>query len=925
MSIKLDNKKPKFYLENWKTFFESKGYRVPESEIEFRQVMMNKNLTIMYVSDAIKSQTGWDNDDLDEECPDKAQKVDKFLELYDVIYPNSQPQPDDIYQNGQEEPTQKFDMDGTGDVSPVSPAPPVPEISDESPMTLGEAGVFLLEHYTGLKKDTDGNIRLTAPTMYENKSITVNSSFRVQYQYENISRNNVLILNRELDAVVAVGQIVFKEDRNLVLADRQNIDFEAFEKQTQFHFALLEVAEGSFTGNIFYKPMTIQMHKMQTTDRVLCIDFGTSNTMAGSYRIKDEFGFEPELVTFADVMQENRLVSYFPTVVCVRNCLDENHIVYQFGFEARKFEKTSNYETSASVFYQIKQWLIEDSDYDPSIEISDPEGNRTRVLKTEIVCQYLKHVIALAEDYFGVVFKTLHFTAPVKMKQKFIHILKALLPEYQIIEDAVDEAGAILFDYVADKFRNWNQQSSFSGNVAVMDCGGGTTDLATCEYTFSDKGDNSGIKKIQIETRFTNGDFNFGGNNITYKLMQLIKLKTAVKFGFIQEEDYNKVFERSENEILLDADDNHYDNTLLYQDFNALYDSCEAFIPTRFNASSEEFYDDDIPKIKRNFYYLWHFAEQVKIIFYREEKVVLKADWDEAIAQISDIKLNYLYRKNGDFLEKLESPLDNLKISITEIRKIIFGDIYNLLTQVLPKTEYDYYRLSGQSCKINLFNELLKEFIPGRKLRAKMVRNPERIESISLKKHCIEGSIRYIMYKRLNMRTEVEHIPVTANRIYQVSFADLVSDSMPMEKLSKKDTPILCFYTVKPELDEVTAVVSNQNGIIRKLNISARIQKGNASGRQYTNPTAVIEMLKNGNTDIDWETTRDNLANIRLNSPNGKIILIVAVPAGTEEGYGFYVHFIYKVFTNSEEQYYVTDGKYYNYESTGSDFFNGMR
>ena len=36
-----------------------------------------------------------------------------------------------------------------------------------------------------------------------------------------------------------------------------------------------------------------------------------------------------------------------------------------------------------------------------------------------------------------------------------------------------------------------------------------------------------------------------------------------------------------------------------------------------------------------------------------------------------------------------------------------------------------------------------------------MERSFEHVESISLKKHCIDGSIRYMMYKKLNMRTEI--------------------------------------------------------------------------------------------------------------------------------------------------------------------------
>ena len=72
-----------------------------------------------------------------------------------------------------------------------------------------------------------------------------------------------------------------------------------------------------------------KLQEMKETDRVLCIDFGTSNTTAGSYRIKDEYGSVPELVVFADVTQNNQFVGYFPTVVYVENAEDEENIIYQ--------------------------------------------------------------------------------------------------------------------------------------------------------------------------------------------------------------------------------------------------------------------------------------------------------------------------------------------------------------------------------------------------------------------------------------------------------------------------------------------------------------------------------------------------------------------------------------------------------------------
>ncbi len=922
MEIKMDNRKPQFNVVEWKEHFQKLGSIfgrifgadiIPEDELQFRKAMMQKNFPIKLVSDKIMAVTEMDLDDLDDEYPEREHKINAFLEMYEVIYPSIPLQSETSVIEEADQPAQPVQND---------------TVSEAESLSLEEAEIFFDKHKHSLKPAPDDSLRFNAPLIYKDMPVTINSNFRIKCTLNNISRNNVFIIDSDADEVVAVGRIVRKEDTDLIVISRQDINFEAFNNKTQFSLVVLIESDGDLNGEMLKKQIKIQLREMKKSDRVLCIDFGTSNTTAGSYRIKDEFGFEPELVEFADVTQENRLVNYFPTVVYVDNCEDQKHIKYRFGFEAKALEREGNYESPASVFYQIKHWLIEDSYYPETIDVYDTNGNTFIIPKKDIVSAYLRHIIALSEDYFGIKFQELHFTAPVKIKNKFVSILKEILPEYTIIEDSIDEAGAILFDYVADKFSKFKSKTEGSradGSVAVIDCGGGTTDLATCDYRFF-KDQSGQLDEIEMTTHFTNGDFNYGGNNITFRIMQLVKLKIAVKYGFITEEEFNKVLERSENDLLLDADHVEYDADALYSDFNALYANCEEFIPTQFNNMADVFYDDDKPKIKRNFYYLWQFAEQVKIIFYREEKEVKKDKWDDAIQMIGDLNLNYLYKRDGDTLVKIENPF-NLEITITEIRKVIFGDIYTLLNRILnlkdglPDPIYDYYRLSGQSCKINLFNELLKEFIPGKRLRALMERSNEHLESITLKKHCIDGSIRYIMYKKLNMRTELKATYKPAERIYSVFFSDLMGD-VPAETKTE-GLSRLKFYPVKDELNEVTLVIKDSQKVVRRLNLSTK--KNEALGN-CSDPHEIVNILRDGNDTIDWEAACATLADFNPTDGNiGNYVWITAVPASNCDGYGFFIYYIKKIIKGDKEEYRITKGKYYNYEETASGFFDGMR
>lgn len=99
----------------------------------------------------------------------------------------------------------------------------------------------------------------------------------------------------------------------------------------------------TFSGKLWFKEISIQLEKMKRVENILCIDFGTSNTTAGTYGVKKEGKTEPELVDFLDVTNENKLVKLCPTMVYVLDCSNSQKIRYLFGYEARKKVIENNY------------------------------------------------------------------------------------------------------------------------------------------------------------------------------------------------------------------------------------------------------------------------------------------------------------------------------------------------------------------------------------------------------------------------------------------------------------------------------------------------------------------------------------------------------------------------------------------------------
>ena len=163
----------------WKDIFDRKSIAIPKNEMEFRNAMNDKSMPIKCMSDEIKTILGWDDDDLEEECPDKNSKIDKFLKLFDVIYPES----DEQKTTSETIPDSKESRVFTTAQSENT------DIADTEQLTLEEAQDFLDEHRGKLKKDVDGKMQFKAPTIYEGMSVTVNSNFKIKCAIENISHN----------------------------------------------------------------------------------------------------------------------------------------------------------------------------------------------------------------------------------------------------------------------------------------------------------------------------------------------------------------------------------------------------------------------------------------------------------------------------------------------------------------------------------------------------------------------------------------------------------------------------------------------------------------------------------------------------------------------------------------------------------------
>lgn len=742
--------------------------------------------------------------------------------------------------------------------------------------------------------------------------------------------------------VSAVGTLQLHEGKTHILLQAKNIDYKIFGEQNSFYIVIFPQAAQAvfergetYSGEVYFVESQIDLKQLERARTSLCIDFGTSNTTVGTYGVKNPAVNEPEVVEFldetGDVPQKRKML---PTVVYVES-FSGTKIKYLFGYEALKRVIDKDYNPEASVFYEIKRWI---NSLDGVENVTDEKGRKTEISHREIIQAYLEHVLNLAEQYFERKFLKLHFTAPVKLKDSFISEMAKMFGKdgRNVIEAgiAIDEGIAIIYNHIAEQMKK--NKAAQNQKIFIIDCGGGTTDLASCEYNVDTKGYS---KKLNIVTRFENGDSNFGGNNVTFRILQLLKIKLAQKLQGADEKPVQDLID-DEHKLLYNIDKNHFENTpplddrkICYEKFDAQYELAEKFVPTKFAAEN---LIKKKSQLKRNFYYLWQMAEAYKIQFYRANMDFVSVNFsnpEDRKIGIPDDNKYYLFVKKteGGDLEKVMNPMSGIEITNNEIHRLLYADIYSLLKNVLEYYDttndeqellkYNHYKLSGQSCKITLFNELLKEFIPGKYLRYGDDKK-DSPASIELKLACINGSIYYMRdteYGEIKPRITME----TPNLIYDVCKVNVDGkiEKYMLKRGEKKIEPEVDIISSEARL--VRYIVSSQNG--KKQNtLDFEIARGRESKITTTEIKNDIARRSNDSDGEIGNYVADELLAIDLKRENlESVYALFAVPS--KNGYGFYVYCV-KVQSTGALYNLTQEPKYFSFEDTALEtFFDGGR
>ncbi|TVX94543.1 molecular chaperone [Paenibacillus agilis] len=663
-----------------------------------------------------------------------------------------------------------------------------------------------LRHYLLTPLSDNGSIKVPARMfLYDGLHIDKRDQYRVEAG-SGIVESNVLLVNehQELCGILNLvradsqtGQFYFTREAELELRQtvNQQYSFLFFRKQdSDYLYRTYNDSRPQPPANLhFYRiPVAdLEIRQLEQTDAVLAIDFGTSNTTAGAY-LDNSYISSPcsndllnglvklnsmNVVAFPDsTNKETQWIEVLPTLISIADCSEPKEARFHFGYEALMYMRKNGYSGQASVFHGMKRWV---NDYKRIEEVMDGQGNAAAVSRIEMLRAYVEYVVQTAEHQFKCKFKHLHLSSPVKLKTQFIDMFREVLPHYKIESaNALDEGMAVLYNAIADQLDKDRFLDGEEYKALVIDCGGGTTDLSSCRFRIED----SHISyKLDIHTSYENGDTNFGGNNITYRIMQFMKIVFAQYYRTGKTvPEIDSFIDIPSQDIYRYVDEHGVD--AVYRKFEDCYLEAERLIPTRF-MEYENRARDEYHSVRNNFYFLWELADSMKKEFFRKTSILRNRFHDSAgtNGQENDLKITAVERwclallQNGQFKDVYEAP--TVEFNIKEINQLIRADIYEIVRKFLDEfyydgrlQEYSIIKLTGQSCRIDVFREALKEFVPGRAIEFRQ-KAEDADEVPELKLACLRGAIRYLSARKAGIieATITQEAPVVPYQLTAIT------------------------------------------------------------------------------------------------------------------------------------------------------------
>lgn len=606
----------------------------------------------------------------------------------------------------------------------------------------------------------DDNSRIMFPShlvLYEGEGIELTDHYEVSSSDVSLYEGNVLLVD-EAYHVHTCFYLQKVKDRGFFLRKGKNIPiikteghqfFMLYFKREDVSEVLYEIYHGKQISiprqvNCIRVPLlAVDIRQADETNLPLIIDFGSSNTTLGMY-CQDG---SSRVVKTADVNgREYRESALIPSIIGVKG-IEKGEPVYCFGYEAKALAGKSYQNEDSPLFYDIKRWV---SAPDRVQQVVTTSGIKLELKRTQMLEAFMRYLIELAGQQFKLKFKHIQLLAPVRQTERFAAMFREILPDMNV-ECTLDEGMAVLFHSIHELIQSGRYTDGVWYQALIMDCGGGTTDLTSGRFRIRN---NRVSYEVDLETGYENGNTNFGGNNLTFRILQLIKIRLLESAGYMQFHFNLESFRGGQSRI--------------YETLERLYEDAENILPTRF-AEYEQKSREEYFGVKNNYYHLFRIAEMVKENFFQRHFLYeLKLGTEGVLKEEEGIVIDKwrLSIKEEGMIRPLRKETA-FSFYLYEIENLLRPDIYGLMTRFLERpfstgelSEYGMLKLTGQSCKSYLFMEGLKEFVPGRLIRNERTEDNES----GLKMCCLQGAVNYFKncklgYMKVNHASRVNALP----------------------------------------------------------------------------------------------------------------------------------------------------------------------
>ena len=306
---------------------------------------------------------------------------------------------------------------------------------------------------------------------------------------------------------------------------------------------------------------------------------------------------------------------------------------------------------------------------------------------------------------------------------------------------------------------------------------------------------------------------------MTYRIMQYLKILLS---AYYKKETIPKISDLIQPDIAqVYGFVDEFGKNALYDALESRYAACEAVLPTRFAAYRERD-TESYNKVRSNFYFLWNLAESIKLDFYQRTGITrtvfhqqgIKKNWnDTKIIAEQTWKLNIAFKNNT---LQLITDLPEIAVNKEEIDLLLKGDIYHIVKKFIEPLyeedalqEYHFLKLTGQTSKIDLFREALKEYVPG-----KMIETARSNKSTQhYKLSCVEGAIAYENAKKIGLIAPVltDESPITP---YQLTAFTYNGTEVVMISSFERITKAYGFVSKNMDTETIDLILKNQEGVI---------------------------------------------------------------------------------------------------------------